>query len=220
MRDAFRHSKERRIAMFGGMAIMVAITILSCVSSYTIDVDGFRDMPYVAQQALALFAVVVVEGTFIWLLFSIGRAFSSSLERFFAVLGLVFIVGVMALNVVTHFMQAKLIPLHRYQTECVNWGAVLVVMAILVLVLFIQLADPVARLIRLELRYMGRQEETILAAKSEALDSERIQTAMANRADAEAEKLAQRMEGESAFPRELVPTTTSNWGRSNGSVLD
>jgi len=70
LRDAFRHHKERKIIVVGGGAIMLAITILSCVSSFLIYRDGFADLPYVFQQTLALFAVLVVEGTFIWLYFS------------------------------------------------------------------------------------------------------------------------------------------------------
>jgi hypothetical protein len=39
------------------------------------------------------------------------------------------------------------------------------------IVLLITLADPVGRLIRLELRYQGRQEEIELAAKAEKLEA-------------------------------------------------
>src|SRR5262249_43755111 len=200
--DSFKHHKARKYVVYGGAVIMLAITVLSCVSSFQIYVAGFNDVPYVFQQALALFAVLVVEGCFVWLVFGITRAFSSALERLIAVLGLMFIVGVMLVNLVTHFMIAKGISLHRYQTEWVEWGAVTVFIAVLILILLITLADPIARLVRLDLRYMGKQQETILTAKSEALDSERIRAAMVNRADAEAEKLAQQIEGES-FPREI-----------------
>lgn len=45
-------------------------------------------------------------------------------------------------------------------------------------------------LIRLELRYMGKQQEKILEAKTEGLESEKVQAAMAERADFEAGRLA------------------------------
>jgi hypothetical protein len=69
----------------------------------------------------------------------------------------------------------------------------------MVLVLTISLADPVSRLLRLELRVQGKEEETILDAKKTALDSERIQTAMQRRAETEAEALAVRVEGVTTY---------------------
>jgi hypothetical protein len=50
-------------------------------------------------------------------------------------------------------------------------------------------------LIRLELRYLGKQQEKILEAKTEGLDSEKIQVAMAERADLEAHQLALQIMG-------------------------
>jgi hypothetical protein len=74
--------------------------------------------------------------------------------------------------------------------EWIDWGAVTVFIAVLLIVLFITLADPVIRLIRLELRYKGKQEEKILEAKTAALDSQKLQAAMEERADIEADELA------------------------------
>ena len=68
--------------------------------------------------------------------------------------------------------------------------SVSVFIAVLLIVLSITLADPVIRLIRLELKYLGRQQEIILAAKTEGLDSQLIQDAMADRAHLEAGRLA------------------------------
>lgn len=42
--------------------ILIAITALSCVSSFLIYRLGFADLPYIVEQMLSLFAVVVVEG--------------------------------------------------------------------------------------------------------------------------------------------------------------
>jgi hypothetical protein len=72
---------------------------------------------------------------------------------------------------------------------------VTIFIAVLLIVLFITLADPVIRLIRLELRYLGKQQEKILEAKTEALDSDKIQAAMAERADFEADRLADQIIG-------------------------
>jgi hypothetical protein len=200
--DAFKHNRARKNVIIGGMLILLCITALSCVSSFTIYREGFSDFPYLLQQTLALFAVVVVEGSFVWLVYGFTRAFSSGIERLISLLGMFFLAGTMVLNLVTHFEMAKHIELSDFQLAWINWGAVTVFIAVLAMVLVITLADPVIRLIRLELRYKGRQEETILQAKTEALDSEQIAAAMASRASYEAGQLAAKIEGDArARPR-------------------
>jgi hypothetical protein len=194
--NSFKHAENRRRTIIGAAIIMLGITMLSCVSSFTIYRQGFADFPAWAQNSLGLVAVVVVEGCFAWLLHGYRASFSSWLERLIALIGVGFIVGVMLLNIATHFMQAKHVPLADFQQQWVDYGAVGTFIAVLLLVLAITLADPVVRLVRLELRYAGRQQETILRAKTDALKSDRILEAMANRASFEAAELAELIEGE------------------------
>jgi len=196
VQNVFRHNRARKNVIIGGMVILICITALSCISSFMIYRAGFGDMPFIFQQALALFAVVVVEGAFVWLVYGFTRAFSSGLERLAALIGMGFLVVVMLINLVTHFMMVKNVGLHPFQLEWIDWGAVTVFIAVLLIVLFITLADPVIRLIRLELRYLGKQQEKILEAKTEGLESEKIQAAMAERADYEADILADKILGE------------------------
>ncbi len=195
VQDTFKHNRARKHVIYGGAVILICITALSCVSSFTIYRSGFADMPFIFQQALALFAVIVVEGAFVWLVYGFTRAFSSAMERMISICGMSFLVIVMLINLVTHFMMVKGILLHPFQNSWIEWGAVTVFIAVLLIVLFITLADPVIRLIRLELRYLGKQQEKILEAKTEGLDSERIQAAMAERADIEAQQLAAQITG-------------------------
>jgi len=116
--------------------------------------------------------------------------------------GIAFLVVVMLINLVTHFMMAKHTGLSDFQQSWIDCGAVTVFIAVLLIVLCITLADPVIRLIRLELRFKGKQEETILQAKTEALDSEQITSAMAARANYEAAQFAAKIEGDArARPR-------------------
>lgn len=197
VQDAFKHDKARKNVIIGGAVILICITALSCVSSFMIFRDGFSDMPFVFQQALALFAVVAIEGAFMWLVYGFTRAFSSAAERFISILGMAFLLVVMLINLVTHFMMVKRIGLSDFQQGWINWGAVTVFVAVLLIALFITLADPVIRLIRLELRYKGKQQEKILEAKTDGLDSEKIQQAMAERADFEAGQLAAQIVGNS-----------------------
>jgi len=194
--NTYKHSENRRRTVIGAHLIIIGITMLSCVSSFTIYIQGFADFPAWVQNSLGLVAVVVVEGCFAWLLFSYRSSFSSWLERMIALGGIAFVVSVMLLNITTHFMQAKHVPLANFQQSWVGYGAVFTFIAVLVLVLTLTLADPVVRLVRLELRYAGRQAETILRAKTNALRSDRILEAMANRANSEAIELAELIEGE------------------------
>lgn len=196
VQDAFKHNRARKNVILGGAVILICITALSCVSSFMIYRGGFADFPPIFQHSLAFFAVIVVEGAFVWLVYGFTRAFSSGMERLIALCGMAFLVVVMLINLVTHFMMVKGIPLHEFQQAWVAWGAITVFIAVLLIVLFITLADPVIRLVRLELRYTGKQQEKILEAKTESLDSERILEAMANRAEWEAHQLADRILGD------------------------
>ncbi len=207
VQNAFRHNRDRKNVMAGGAIILICITLLSCVSSFMIYKEGFTDLPEIFQYMLSLFAVIVVEGAFVWLVFGFTRAFSSSLERMISFTGMCFLVVVMLTNIVTHFMMVKRIPLHPSQQAWLDWGAVTVFIAVLLIVLAITLADPVIRLIRLELKYLGRQQEIILAAKTEGLDSQLIQHAMSQRAHIEANRLADLIVGETAaIPEETYPS--------------
>lgn len=213
VQDAFKHNRARKNVIAGGAIILVCITLLSCVSSFMIYREGFADMPRIFQHTLSLFAVVVVEGAFIWLVYGFTRAFSSFLERAISFAGMSFLVVVMLINIVTHFMLVKRLDLHPFQQAWINWGAVSIFIGVLLIVLAITLADPVIRLIRLELRYTGRQQEIILEAKTEGLESERIQLAMAERAEWEAGQLASRiMGGGRAFQPE--PHAITGFARS------
>lgn len=205
VQDAFKHNRARQNVIVGGGLILVCITLLSCVSSFMIYREGFSDTPYLVQQVLALFAVLVVEGAFIWLVYGFTRAFSSLMERVIALAGIVFVVGVMLFNITTHFMMVKHLGLSSFQQGWLAWGAVSVFIGILIIVLLITLADPVTRLIRLELRYLGKQQETIIDAKTAGLDSEQIQIAMGERAEIEARQLADKIIGNDK--RKTFPST-------------
>lgn len=193
--QVFKYNRHRKNVILGGSVILICITLLSCVSSFMIYREGFVDLPGAFQVTLSLFAVIVVEGAFIWLVYGFTRAFSSMLERSISFAGMVFLVFVMLINIITHFMLVKNLTLHPFQQGWLNWGAVSVFIAVLLIVLSITLSDPVIRLIRLELRYQGRQQEIILEAKTDGLLSEKLQAAMADRAEWEAGQLAARILG-------------------------
>jgi hypothetical protein len=120
VQDAFKYNRARKNVIIGGAVILICITTLSCISSFMIYRGGFGDMPFLFQQALALFAVVVVEGAFLWLLYGFTRAFSSGMERLVSLAVMAFLVIVMLINLVTHFMMVKNVGLHPFQIEWVE----------------------------------------------------------------------------------------------------
>jgi hypothetical protein len=201
-REDIRHKSIRKKVILGGVVILAAITVISSVSSFMIYREGFRDLPYLIQQALGLFAVIIVEGAFVWLIFGFTRAFTSLMERLICILGMTFTVATMLINIVTHFMMVKNIPLQPFQHGWISWGAISVFVAILLIVLMITLADPVTRILRLELRYMGKRDETIIQAKTESLESDKIRAALEERAEYEAQRLAEKIINEG---RQLPP---------------
>ena len=211
-KNIFEHDRARKNVIFGGAAIIFCITLLSCVSSFMIYREGFEDMGPRFQNLLAFFAVVVVEGAFIWLVYGFTRAFSSFLERaisFFAMWGLA---AVMLINIITHFMMVKGLGLNDFQQAWLAWGAVAVFIGVLIIVLAITLADPLIRLIRLELKVSGLQQETFLEARRDAIKSERVKEAIASRAELEAEELARQIEGQ-ATDVESGPGGGRRWRR-------
>lgn len=183
-----------------GMAtfLIIAATLISCVSSFQIYKQGFTDLAPIVGIVFSLLCVALVEGAFTWMLFGYAQAFSSSLERLLALIGMTFLVAVMATNLVTHFQQVKGSALHPFQEAWLSWAAVTVFIAVLILVILIRLSNPLTRLTRLEIRAAGRELEAELAAKLEALDSETVYNAMARRAEIEAGLLAQRIIGGAA----------------------
>lgn len=213
--QAFKYNQHRKNVILGGSVILICITLLSCVSSFMIYREGFVDLPSAFQVTLSFFAVVVVEGAFIWLVYGFTRAFASVLERLIAFGGMGFLVVVMLINLVTHFMMVKNLPLHPFQQTWLSWGAVSVFIAVLLIVLSITLSDPVIRLIRLELRYQGKQQEIILEAKTDGLQSEKLQAAMADRAEWEAGQLAARVLGGAAHAAALPGHQVTGFSRAS-----
>lgn len=189
-------SRARKNMVVAGGIILMCVTLLSCVSSFFIYKEGFADTPRFVQWGLSLFAVIVVEGTFVFLVYGFTRAFTSLAERIAALAGMAFIVAVMLTNIITHFMMVKGLELNSFQHGWINWGAVSVFIAVLVLVLLITCADPVTRLFRMDLRLEGKQQETILTAQADALESDRVAAAIAILMEQESDRFAARLLGD------------------------
>ena len=128
--ESCEYIRARKNVIIGGAAPLICITALSCLSSFLIYRAGFGYPPFIFQQALALFAVVVVEGAFVWLVYDFTRAVSSGMERLVSLAGMGFLVVVRLINLVTHFMMVKHVELSEFQVEWIEWGAVTVFIAV------------------------------------------------------------------------------------------
>lgn len=199
-----------------GVVIVLAATLISCVSSFMIYKEGFTDLPQIIGIVASLLCVILVEGAFGWLLYSFTNAFSSSLERLLAFAGMAFLVCVMCVNVTTHFQMVRGSALHPFQEVWLSWAAVTVFLAVMCLAIAIKLANPLTRLMRLELRAAGRELEAELQAKLEALDSETVYAAMARRAEIEAGLMAARIIGNGSSAGSAAYVTAEDQRRVEG----
>lgn len=189
-------NRQRQPAVIGGMIILIAITLLSGVSSFIIYRESFRDLPRLLEVVLAFAACLTVEGAFVWLLYGYANSFCSTVERVGAIAGMIFLVAAMMINLITHSMLVKKLALHPFQDAWLAWGAIAVFMGTLVLALLIRLGDPESRLRRLNLRVNGMEQEAVIVARQAALESEQVQAAIEKRITIEAERIAAQIVGQ------------------------
>lgn len=197
--DPFKHNRASKNAKAAGALIFICVTLVSCFSSFMIYREGFQDVPQRIGQGLSLFCVAAVEVTLIWLLYGFNQAFTAKGQRVVAVAGIAFIIWVMLMNIMTHFMMVKRQTLSDFQNEWLSWGAISVLIATLLIVLSIKMFDPEGRLERQEMVIAGRQQMAILQAKDDALESERVRFALLTRGEREAEEMAGIIEGQEVY---------------------
>jgi len=197
----YQHQRARRITSLGAHVIILAVALLSCASSFKIFRESFADYPEL-QDLLGVFALLALEGFFLWNLYGFRRSFSTGVERGLSLLGITFALAVMLCNLATHSMQTRGLNLADWQQDWVGYGAVVTLVAILVVTLLISLADPVARKVRLELEYHGRRHEALLDARKAALRSDEFVAAAAEMASAEAAELVAQI-GSGSEPRQI-----------------
>lgn len=182
-----------------GSVIFFCITLVSCVSSFKIYSEGFADLAENLRKLLSLFCVAAVEGTLLWLLMGYSKAFTEKYQRMIAVVGICFFVWVMYMNIMTHFMMVKKMTLSEFQNGWLSWGAISVLIAAALFWLGTFFRDPSSQAERQALIIEGNQQMAILSAKDEALYSERVQRALLNRGEQEAEDMAGIIEGQEVY---------------------
>jgi hypothetical protein len=181
---------DRRHVRAAGAVILGGIMLVSAASSFIIFRSNFTDLPGPVGAALALFCVFAIEGGMLWLLRGLGRAFSTGIERVAAVSGVLILFAVMLVNVTTHAEMSKGISLSTFQAAWLHWAGIGSVMFVFALLTALELADPEARLRRLELQVYGAEREAVLTARANALRSDAVTEAMDRRSEVEADRLA------------------------------
>lgn len=174
---------RKRVAI-AGQLIILAISLLSCVSTFQVFRLSFADFGW-GQDVLGGFATVAVEGFFLWVIFAFRNTLQSGAERFLAVVGIVASMSAMLINLTVHALMAKNLPLSAFQKSWMESAGLGALVCILALVLLINLADTGVRLMRSELRFEGRKAEALLQARTDAIDSPEIVHALAQRASME-----------------------------------
>lgn len=185
----FQATRARQNIVVTAGLIIVCVTIVSCVSSFMIYREGFADTPWFVQQGLSLFAVIVVEGAFLWLIYGFTKAFSAFSERIGSLIGIAYLFSVMTTNIITHFMMVKKLPLSAFQNAWLSWGAVSVFMITLSIVLYITLSSSTAKQVRQELRLQGKQSDIRYSVREEALKDDETMQLLLDNARQEARQL-------------------------------
>ena len=191
--DVFKNNRARKNVIVGASILLGSMMLLSIVSSFAIFIEGFRDLPTGFQYIITGACVLLIEGALCWLLYGFSKVFSTSAEKILALLGILFLLFVMTINIITHFMRVKGLPLSDFQNGWLSWGAPVSFIVVFVLVVLLNLLEPVARLLRQENKVMGKQQETLLQARDEALDSDRVKQALVVAAKIEADNLAEQI---------------------------
>ena len=186
-------SLARKNVKITGYVIIFCVTLLSIVSTYSIMRDGWKDHGEAFSKVIGFVVVVVIEGTFLWLLRGFAVAFSETLERALCLIGMVFYGGVMLTNITLHYRIVKGFGLNDFEMGYISWGAPMVICVTLVLITMINMADPQSRQRRQELRIDGKQTASIWNAKELAIESETVAEAVQARAAIEAQQMVQRL---------------------------
>src|SRR5688572_25480972 len=106
--DAQRHRKNfaRGLAIVGG-----AIALASFSSTYSINLESFRDWGATAAKVLAFGSAAGIEVTFVLIIYGIGYALVGLWEKGLGIASLAFLLLTMATNFIIHRQVVKGIAL-------------------------------------------------------------------------------------------------------------
>ena len=173
--------------------IIGAITLVSLSMTYSVFYASFSDWPLVVRVFLTCFCCVAIEATAMGLTYALMHALSGTLETTLAIILLTTLVAVMGVNLVTHSQQAKGLPLSPWQTAYLEWVGMTTLVAVLVGLTAIKLADPENRKRRLQRKLEMALTEAEIEAQLSVLQDGDLELHLVEHRDSVARGLLQRM---------------------------
>ena len=176
---------RRNFILAGGM-ILTCATFLSCVSSYKLTADAWKDVGETLSKVLGMVNVLTIEGMFVWLVYGFKSTFASVTQRILGTVGVVFYGAVMGFNIIIHYRIVKGYTLNDFEQAWTSWGIAVVIITTIALATMISMADPRARSHRQSLRVEGKEHDLRWQAREIMLNSEAIEEAVEERAKLDA----------------------------------
>lgn len=183
-----KHAKSA--VAFGLVAIAIIIEAVSFAANYSILHRSFADWPAEAQRVLAIGAAIVIEGAVIVLLLGLLWSFESRAEIGIAGATLAVLIGVMAVNFVTHGNLSEGQALNGFQQHWISWVGKLALFIVFGAVLALGIFNPDAVARRKERELEGRKKDARNQAYEQVFQSEEFKKNMGERMDVFAGQIA------------------------------
>lgn len=149
-----------------------AITLVSLAMTYSIFTESFRDWPTIMRWVLTLACCIAIEGTSAALIYGLVYALTGFLERSVAFIGLIAVGIVMGINIITHSMQVRIIPIETWQDSYIAWVGPGILIGVFALIVILVMVRFESRILAKERKIELLQTEVTLDAQTEWLDSE------------------------------------------------
>jgi hypothetical protein len=169
VKDTERH--RRNFASFctviGGL-----VTLVSLAMTYSVFTESFTDWTPAARKALTLACCGTIEGTAAALIYGLVYALAGRMERLVAFFGLVFVGGVMGVNIITHSMQVRRMPLEDWQHDYLAWVGPGVLIGIFIVIVLMVIVRFETRILKGERELEMQEVEASLEAQRQLVESD------------------------------------------------
>jgi hypothetical protein len=149
---------------------ILGIAVFCGIASWILVYSLFPGRHTVLRAVLATLYVYAIERVLLLLRKGLMTTYETQREIHIAIIGILGLFGVIAVNVVCHFAQQMTgAELNPYLMEYLRWGMVVVPVAVMGLGIYLQSQDPEARRQSLERRERGERAEFKTNARRDAL---------------------------------------------------
>jgi hypothetical protein len=149
---------------------ILGIAVFCGIASWILIYSLFPGRHNVLRIVLATLYVYAIERVLLLLRKGLMTTYETQREIHIAIIGILVLFGVIAVNVVCHFAQQMAgATLSPYLMEYLRWGMVIVPVAVMGLGIYLQSQDPEARRQSLERRERGERAEFKTNARRDAL---------------------------------------------------